>query len=114
MYNFDDSDDKKPFHSSGYAEVAHGDSIGATSAQSFQERSRIDNNRQTVGKYHHSSVARNLKGRALGNNIGRGIPAVKRYVPPAERQRQFGAQASPVTPRERFSEPQGRTYNPFA
>lgn len=114
MYSFDDNDGKKPFHSSGYAEVAHGDSIGSTSTQSFQERSRIDNNRQTVGKYHHSSVARNLKGRALGGNIDRVTPITKRYIPPAERQRQFGGQVPLSSSREKFSEPQGRTYNPFA
>lgn len=114
MYSFDDSDSKKPFHSSGYAEVAHGNSIGATSSQSFQERSRIDNSRQTVGKYHESSVARNLKGRVLGGNVGRIASITKRYVPPAERQRQFGGQGPLSSSREKFSEPQGRTYNPFA
>lgn len=114
MYNFDDSDSKKPFHSSGYAEIAHGNSIGATSSQSFQERSRIDNNRQTVGKYHQSFVARNSKGRVLGDSTGRVTAATSRYVPPAGRQQRFGGQSSPLPPRERFSEPQGRTYNPFA
>lgn len=112
MFNFND---KKPFHSSGYAEVAHGGSIGATSSQSFQERSQIDSNRQVVGKYHESAVARNLKGRTLDNAAGRPTTTSRRYVPPAERQRLFGGQsASASAPRERFSEPQGRTYNPFA
>ena len=112
MFNFND---KKPFHSSGYAEVAHGGSIGATSSQSFQERSQIDNNRQVIGKYHESAVARNLKSRASGYDAGRRATPSKRYVLVAERRRMPGGQsASPAAPRERFSEPQGRTYNPFA
>jgi hypothetical protein len=112
MYNFNDTDDKKPFHSSGYAEIAHGNSIGATSSQSYQERSRIDNNRQTVGKYHHSFVARNLRGRVQG--AARVALPTNRHTPPAERQQRLGGQSSPLPPRERFSEPQSRTYNPFA
>jgi hypothetical protein len=114
MYNFDDNDAKKPFHSSGYAEIAHGNSIGSTSSQSFQERSIIDNNRQRVGKYHHSFVARNLNGRSPSGNTDRVTPVVGRYIPLASRQRQLGSQPSTLPPRERFSEPQGRTYNPFA
>lgn len=115
MFHFQNNDSKKPFHTSGYAEAAYGGSMGATSSQSYQARSAIDNNRQNVGKYHESSVAHNLKGRALGNNAGRPTSLNKRYVPPAERQRLLGGQSSPVVaPRERFSEPTGRNFNPFA
>lgn len=115
MFHFQKDSSKKPFHSSGYAEVAHGESIGSTSSQSFEARSAIDNNRQTVGKYHDSSIAHNLKGRALGRNVGRNPALGNRYVAPAERRRQFGSQAAePSTPRERFSEPTGRGFNPFA
>ncbi|MEO7904582.1 MAG: hypothetical protein ABIR91_02195 [Candidatus Saccharimonadales bacterium] len=112
MKPFDANNDKKPFHTSGYAEVAHGGSIGSTSSESFQRRVEVDSNRQTIGKYHQSSVASNLKGRALGRNSGR-VPG--RYVSPTERRQLPGGPSSPsAIPRASFSEPTGRTYNPFA
>ena len=116
MFSFQRSNNKKPFHTSGYAEAAYGESMGATSSQSYRERSAIDNNRQNVGKYHESSIAHNLKGRTLGANQGR-HPRVAgdRTMPAAGRSRQFGGQSplQPPAPRERFSEPPGRGYNPF-
>ena len=50
-------DNKKPLHSSGYAETANGGSFGSTSPQSFQQRRRIEQNRHVIQQYRDSYVA---------------------------------------------------------
>ena len=47
-------------HSSGFAQVQNGNSIGAASAQSFSERREIDANRTMVQKYKQSQVAQSV------------------------------------------------------
>lgn len=55
---FSRSPDQKPFHSSGYAQAARGDTMGSTSSQSYTQRQRIENNRQSIQAYRDSYVAK--------------------------------------------------------
>jgi len=48
----------KPFHSSMYAEVSSGESLGTGNSQTFSQRRHIERNRRAVGRYSDSSVAR--------------------------------------------------------
>jgi hypothetical protein len=90
----------KPFHSSGYAEIANGGAIGSTSAESFRQRLGINRNRQAIRSYRDSHVAG-------GNNEPR---AVQAEVHASSWQRTPGVQ---VPARPRFTEPSARTYNPY-
>lgn len=104
---------EKPFHSSGYAEIANGTSIGSSSVQPFRERYHIEQNRRHVGRYGQSHLAnvpfqqerRPLPGDGNSSRITarRGDLASKPIVIPPR----VGGQGP------RFSEPHGRPYNPF-
>jgi hypothetical protein len=48
--------DDRPFHTSGYAQVANGSRVGAVSTMSFERRQQIDQNRQRVGGYQRSAI----------------------------------------------------------
>jgi hypothetical protein len=50
--------DDRPFHTSGYAQVANGSRVGSTSTMSFERRQQIDQNRQRVGGYQRSAIGR--------------------------------------------------------
>ena len=54
--NFMNRPASQPFHSSGYAQVAHGNHIGSTNPQSFQQRNNIEGNRQAVRGYRDALV----------------------------------------------------------
>ena len=45
------------FHSSGYGKAQSGDKIGTTSSESFNERLKVDKNRQLIKRYNDSRVA---------------------------------------------------------
>jgi hypothetical protein len=98
------NDGERPFHSSAYAKVAHGDALGAVSSQSFAERHRIDRNRQAIGGYRHSLV-----GKAYGAERARSVASS------AETQRaQLGTPlARPSSRPQTFREPPARGYNPY-
>lgn len=70
-------------HSSAYAKVQNGGAMGASSAQSFAERQRIEQNRQVVRGYNSSRI---VSGAMSGG------PRAKAYTPPA------GAGASGARP----------------
>jgi hypothetical protein len=55
------ADDSKPFHTSGYAVAANGNSIGSVSTVSFEKRLQIDQNRQKIGNYSRSAIANNYQ-----------------------------------------------------
>ena len=113
---------EKIFHSNAYARVAHGDSLGSTDAQSFQQRLHVHRNRQNVRHYGDSLIGRGDMRevsqmqednplRASGgdeprrpgvNPRGIGIP-----------QRPGGPSSAPA-PRPSFREPPSRGYNPFS
>jgi len=128
---FANNNTEKPFHTSGYAQVAHGDSLGATSAQSFTQRQRIEKNRQMIQRYRNSYVA---NGSRLREEQPRRIdlPAqatVGRETNPRSRQPTANSRqvfnsgggvvqgpsgATPISaPRAQFREPPGR-FNPYA
>ena len=119
---------EKPFHSHTFAEAASGSSMGSTSAQSFGQRHRIDQNRQVVRRYGESSVANSSvplreelyrrmderpghkhdkhKYRATRQGFNAGeSPISGAQAPPSSRQMQV--------PRRNFSEPSSRNYNPY-
>jgi hypothetical protein len=61
------------FHSSAYAKMQNGSSIGAASSQSFAERKRMEENRQRIRGYRDSG----LMSRAAANG-----PRPKVFTPP--------------------------------
>lgn len=108
----------KPFHSSGYARVANGDQLGATSPESFNTRLSIDKNRKTIRKYRESLVAQGQKRPiASGDNVVYVMPTTPdnprqkanvRSLPAVERR-----PITPSVPRDLFREPPARNYDPF-
>jgi len=50
------TNDNKPFHSNGYARVAVGNRVGATSAESFSQRQQIERNRRLIYGYNRSAI----------------------------------------------------------
>ena len=64
------------FHSSAYGKAQNGEAIGAASVEGFNERLKIDRNRQIVKGYNDSRVVNG----AYANG-----PKAKKYVPPEEK-----------------------------
>lgn len=93
---------EKPFHSSGYADVANGGAFGSVSAQSFEQRARIERNRQSVRRYHDSHIGRG----SLQFRPEISLPQRTVGVPTAVPRRN-------VPSRRRFIEPPARSYNPY-
>ena len=108
IQQFFPDDDVNHFHSSGYAEAAHGRSIGAGSTQSYGQRRHIERNRQHIKRYGHS-------------HLGRSLTDVRprEVQPEAENLRSrlnTGAsrpEAPGVDRPQGFQEPQRRGYNPY-
>ena len=65
----------KPFHSSGFAEVANGNHFGAVSKTSFEQRRQIDRNRQAIQGYQRSAI-----GNAYGVLRAKPAPVVRRVT----------------------------------
>lgn len=103
------NDDNKPFHSNSYAVVANGDQIGSTSAISFEQRQVIDRNRLIINNYRRSTI---------GNSYGalRAKPVAENAINRTSiRQRsQLQQHNSLSAAPKRFTEPQSRTFNPYA
>lgn len=115
IHTFSDQPEK-PFHSSGYAEVAQGGQIGSTNTQTFGQRYKIDQNRSAVRKYRDSYV-----GQGALRDQGRSVVPLPARKPMAERssRQRFNAASSSVQPIEpvakpTFREPPTRGYNPFS
>ncbi|NCQ53949.1 hypothetical protein COV88_02660 [Candidatus Saccharibacteria bacterium CG11_big_fil_rev_8_21_14_0_20_41_19] len=101
-------DDGKPFHSHGYAVVAHGDQIGSTTSISFEQRQLIDRNRRIIDNYQRSTIGGKygeLRAKAVIN---------KDLNRSSIRQRGALQQPGKIAGPRRFSEPQSRTFNPYA
>jgi len=115
LNKFTNNLDNTPLHSSGYAEVAAGGSMGSVSSQSFAQRRQIERNRRAIGGYHTSRVAtahhRSLQYSGTDISQQRAEAAVDDVRP------SYGAIRSiarpEVAPRQRFTEPPARTYNPY-
>jgi len=97
----------KPLHTSGYAEVANAGHVGAVSSTSFNDRQRIEQTRQAVGSYNRSIV-----GQAYG------VQRAMTVTPGNTTRTSMRSRSAPVlpntTPPRGFSEPSGRSYNPYA
>jgi len=52
------ADDNQPFHTSGYAQIATGNRIGSVSTISFEQRQKIELNRQKIAGYNRSAIGR--------------------------------------------------------
>jgi len=68
---------KDVVHSSAYGKVQSGEAIGAASTQSFDERMKIEKNRQVIRGYNDSRVAE--------QRFNSGVRA-KQYVPPEKKE----------------------------
>jgi hypothetical protein len=116
---FENIDDKSDhFHSSAYAKVANGASLGSHSTRSFGERSSMEQNRQNVQRYGASLIGQNHM-RDTAHTEEDGTLAVDRTRMPVAlpHRRTSGVQrgsVSPVAPRQTFREPGGRGYNPYS
>jgi hypothetical protein len=110
------SEDPKPFHSSGYAQVARGGSIGSINTQTFGERTHRDRNRSSVQRYGSSMVGQGYIQRDGAPKAGEG--AQVRVTPPQPTRRNMpatGNRTAVSRPQQRpapFREPPTR-YNPY-
>lgn len=103
MLNHFSADTPKPFHSSGYARVSRGDTIGSAVQQTFGERVHMERNRQAVARYGNSMMGqgyihRDITPRSGGYDRARGA--------------QQAGRPTGVPPRGTFREPPVR-HNPF-
>lgn len=98
---FSADDGSQPFHSSVYAQAAHGQRIGSTSAQPYSQRRQLERQRQHVHHYGRSQ---------LGQPVGEVRPLTVQARPETRRvQRIERAQPSG---QHTFREPSVR-YNPY-
>jgi hypothetical protein len=116
---FENLEDKSDhFHSSAYAKVANGSSLGSHSTQSFEERTSMEQNRRNVQRYGSSLIGQNHMRDTAHSEVGSesGIDRTRAPVT-LPRRRVSGVQRgsiSPVAPRQTFREPGGRGYNPYS
>lgn len=64
------------FHSSAYGKAQNAEAIGAASVESFEERMKVDKNRQIVKGYNDSRIV---------NGMYANGPRAKQYVPPEKK-----------------------------
>lgn len=102
----DENEGATPFHTHGFAKVASGDRLGAVSTTSFEERIKLENNRQLVGGYKRS---------ALGSTYNPTRPRVAKpnAARPGVNLRSAPGRGSGV-PKRSFREPPSRGYNPYS
>ncbi|HMH70078.1 MAG TPA: hypothetical protein VK502_01665 [Candidatus Saccharimonadales bacterium] len=107
---FVNNTDGSVFHSTGYADIAHGDSIGSTSSQSYRQRQHLERNRQSVKRYGSSMLAGGHMRESARPHFDKtsSIPAREETKPPSR-----GSSVKSL-PRRSFGEPSGRTYNPYS
>lgn len=104
------NDNNKPYHSSGYAIIAHGDRIGSTSTESFNQRQQINQERKVIDGYHRSNI-----GRTYGALKARSVAGDKLSIPRLNnRPNQAAPYANKGMPTRRFVEPNSQKYNPYA
>ena len=90
------------FHSSGI--VGDDSTMGATNAQSFEQRRQIEHNRQRINGYKHAGVLHNYRNNAR--------PAV--MPRPASENSTAPRPSVTAPPRQSFKESQVRRYNPYS
>jgi hypothetical protein len=99
-----------PLHSSGYAKIASGGTIGSASPQSFDQRVDIDRGRQAVGRYGHSMIGRGDMKETARTRMDNPL---RKTGPVARSRSQMNARSGMATPRPQFKEPPARGYNPY-
>lgn len=116
--------EETPLHSSGYAEVANGDGIGAASPETFNQRKSLAGSRQIVGTYDKSFLGSGfappeVRSPGAAKPKSRFQKAPKRGIESLDyRNQQRQAMNSklniPARPTTGFREPPTRNYNPYA
>lgn len=115
------NDDDKPFHSSGYANVANGGHIGSVGNMTFEKRQQIEQNRRIIQSYRYSSLGRadrSLKeinsASSNANDKSNELRAsINMRYSQSKKQPNGSISRSQINPPRRFSEPPKRFYNPF-
>jgi len=123
------NNNRNPLHSNEFAVIANGSHFGATSDVTFGQRKKIDQNRQTVGIYHRSSIGNSYgdnRAMTVDSNIDRRTRTLSKSQMQQLRQsgilsksqmRQFQntQQRSNnfIVPSSQFQEPIPRPYNPY-
>ncbi len=110
--NGSDMNDKAFFHSSGYAEAAHGKNLGVGSPQTFNERHHMERNRQAVGRYRDSMVAGGPGEQEKESQIADARTYGRDKLQVGPRQNYRGSVVPSARPT--FVEPPTRKYNPYA
>ena len=110
---------EKIFHSNAYARVAHGDSLGSTDKQTFEQRLHVHRNRQNVRHYGDSLIGRGDMRQTSQMQTENPLRAEGGDSPrPGVNPRGIGIPKrpgnAPVAPRPTFREPPSRGYNPYA
>jgi hypothetical protein len=103
-------DDKPFFHSTGYADAAHGTNLGSTSSQSFADRHHMERNRSSVGRYRDSMVAGGPGQQERESQITDNPMPGRSRLKVQSRNPRSGV---PPVARPTFIEPPVRKYNPY-
>jgi len=109
------------FHTSGYAKVAQGGAIGASSSESFGRRLQIDRNRRAVGRYGESMIGRNYMREEAHTALDASNPLKQSEAsatPQVSSRQRFNAGGTTPArgvsiPKRTFNEPPKR-YNPYS
>lgn len=112
---------KQLFHSSGYAQEAQGDLIGATSPETFERRRDVERQRRLVQRYRDSRIgqARNQTRPQFQPEFlkKQNVSKAQQSLPLSKRdaQRQSFNSGTPLAPQSRtaFQEPPRRDYDPY-
>lgn len=99
-----------PLHSSGYAKVASGGTMGSASPQSFDQRIGIERNRRAVARYGHSMIGRGHMREDVRPRLG--TKDSLRQPGPIDTSAARPPLNTQAPPRA-FREPPSRGYNPY-
>ena len=119
LHEFIGNPNEKIFHSTGYAKVASGSSIGSTNTQSFRQRAGIDRNRQTVRRYGDSMIGQGHMKETARTQLNASNPLRQSEAPMSSSRQRFNARGSVGRPQlggvppRTFTEPPTRGYNPY-
>ena len=131
---FTKATDKQLFHTSGVVGGVDAETLGATSAESFEQRQQLEHNRQLVRGYKSAGVMHNYRKEAQtqrpqqpvgareapgGYTDGQRAPrTTSNRIDVIKSSRQFGNVSRPgtgqsVPSRPSFREPPTRGFNPY-
>lgn len=97
----------RPFHSSGYAQIANGGRIGSTDVTSYAMRRSVENNRRKISPYQRSILGNSRVILKLKQAKSLNFSDTNIVAP-------SGRQAFNVKQGLSYVEPQGRNYNPYS